>query len=89
MAPPTDTPDTARRLFLLDGHSLAYRAYFALPASLATSTGQITYWSGLANDWRRLLTICIANFHISRRAQPESMPRPASLPGSFFSSSWL
>ncbi len=42
MAPPTDTPDTARRLFLLDGHSLAYRAFFALPPSLATSTGQIT-----------------------------------------------
>jgi DNA polymerase-1 len=31
-----------RRLFLLDGHSLAYRAFFALPATLATSTGQIT-----------------------------------------------
>jgi DNA polymerase-1 len=30
------------RIFLLDGHSLAYRAYFALPATLATSTGQIT-----------------------------------------------
>jgi DNA polymerase-1 len=31
-----------RRLFLLDGHSLAYRAFFALPASLATTTGQVT-----------------------------------------------
>ena len=31
-----------RRLFLLDGHSLAYRAFFALPPTLATSTGQIT-----------------------------------------------
>jgi DNA polymerase-1 len=31
-----------KRLFLLDGHSLSYRAYFALPTSLATSTGQIT-----------------------------------------------
>ena len=42
VAASTDTPGTARRLFLLDGHSLAYRAFFALPASLATSTGQIT-----------------------------------------------
>ena len=42
MAPPNDTPDTVRRLFLLDGHSLAYRAFFALPPSLATTTGQIT-----------------------------------------------
>jgi len=31
-----------QRLFLLDGHSLSYRAFFALPTSLATSTGQIT-----------------------------------------------
>ena len=30
------------RLFLLDGHSLSFRAYFALPPSLATSTGQVT-----------------------------------------------
>src|SRR4051794_29762006 len=34
--------DPPRRLFLLDGHSLSYRAFFALPTSLATSTGQIT-----------------------------------------------
>ena len=32
----------APRLFLLDGHSLSFRAFFALPTSLATSTGQIT-----------------------------------------------
>src|SRR5438105_5035740 len=31
-----------KRLFLLDGHSLSFRAYFALPPSLATSTGQVT-----------------------------------------------
>jgi DNA polymerase I len=34
--------DSPRRLFLLDGHSLAYRAYFALPPTLATTTGQVT-----------------------------------------------
>ncbi|HJP65331.1 MAG TPA: DNA polymerase I, partial [Actinomycetota bacterium] len=31
-----------KRLFLLDGHSLSYRAFFALPPSLATTSGQIT-----------------------------------------------
>jgi DNA polymerase I len=31
-----------KRLFLLDGHSLSYRAFFALPTSLATTTGQVT-----------------------------------------------
>lgn len=30
------------RIFLLDGHSLSYRAFFALPETLATSTGQVT-----------------------------------------------
>ncbi len=39
----TDDGVPARgRLFLLDGHSLAYRAYFALPTTLATSSGQVT-----------------------------------------------
>jgi len=34
--------DPQRRLFLLDGHSLSYRAFFALPTTLATTTGQVT-----------------------------------------------
>jgi DNA polymerase-1 len=34
--------DAPRRLFLLDGHSLAYRAFFALPPTLATSSGTVT-----------------------------------------------
>jgi DNA polymerase-1 len=36
------TAETARRLFLLDGHSLAFRAFFALPESLATTSGTVT-----------------------------------------------
>jgi DNA polymerase-1 len=42
---PRVTPRAAeppRRLFLLDGHSLSYRAFFALPTTLATSSGQVT-----------------------------------------------
>ena len=31
-----------RKLLLLDGHSLAYRAFFALPDTLVTSSGQVT-----------------------------------------------
>ncbi|OYN89847.1 DNA polymerase I [Parenemella sanctibonifatiensis] len=30
------------RLLLIDGHSVAYRAFFALPDTLATRTGQVT-----------------------------------------------
>jgi DNA polymerase-1 len=33
---------TTKRIFLLDGHSLSYRAYFALPTDLATTSGQVT-----------------------------------------------
>src|SRR3981081_1982619 len=34
-----DTSAGDRRLFLIDGPSLVYRAFFALPESIATSTG--------------------------------------------------
>jgi len=34
--------EAARPLVLLDGHSLAYRAFFALPSDLQTTTGQVT-----------------------------------------------
>jgi DNA polymerase-1 len=39
---PDAPPDAPRRLLILDGHSLAYRAFFALPSTLATTTGQVT-----------------------------------------------
>jgi DNA polymerase-1 len=38
----TPTGEGPRRLFLLDGHSLSYRAFFALPTTLVTSSGQVT-----------------------------------------------
>ncbi len=34
--------ETTEKYVLIDGHSLAYRAYYALPADLATSSGQTT-----------------------------------------------
>jgi DNA polymerase-1 len=40
--PAGTTPATTRPLILLDGMSLAFRAYFALPADLATSAGIVT-----------------------------------------------
>ena len=40
---PADTPPAPQRLLLLDGHSLAYRAFFALPVeNFSTTTGQHT-----------------------------------------------
>ncbi|MGH2728357.1 MAG: 5'-3' exonuclease, partial [Actinomycetota bacterium] len=43
-SPKPERPDASGsdRLLLLDGHSLAYRAFFALPTSLVTTTGQVT-----------------------------------------------
>jgi DNA polymerase I len=38
-APPVAPGASERRLFLIDGPSLVYRAFFALPESIATSTG--------------------------------------------------
>jgi DNA polymerase-1 len=35
-------PDDSRELFLIDGNSLAYRAFFALPESIGTSDGRPT-----------------------------------------------
>ena len=39
---PSIPGERPKRFFLLDGHSLSYRAFFALPPSLATSSGQLT-----------------------------------------------
>ncbi len=37
-----EPPAGERRLFLIDGPSLVYRAFYALPESIATSTGEPT-----------------------------------------------
>ncbi|MDX6572933.1 MAG: polymerase, partial [Gaiellales bacterium] len=52
-----DGPARASRLFLIDGNSLAYRAYYALPEELATTDGFPTNaLLGFANMLMRLLT---------------------------------
>jgi len=48
MAKPSTKPavpserKSGRKLLVLDGHSLTYRAFFALPDTLATTSGQVT-----------------------------------------------
>ncbi|WP_425953817.1 DNA polymerase I [Xylanimonas sp. McL0601] len=43
MTTPAPTRHTGRpRLLLIDGHSMAYRAFFALPDTMATTSGQVT-----------------------------------------------
>ena len=49
--------ETPRELFLIDGNSMAYRAFFALPETIATSKGQPTNAIfGLASMLVKLLT---------------------------------
>ncbi|MFT4049082.1 MAG: DNA polymerase I [Solirubrobacterales bacterium] len=48
--------DTDRKLYLLDGNSLAYRAFFALPDTFVNSKGMPTgALFGLANMWLKLI----------------------------------
>lgn len=46
---------TRPKLYLIDGHSLAYRAFFALPPSMMTTSGQPT--NALYGFARMLFTI--------------------------------
>lgn len=53
----SEGPDGSGELFLIDGNSLAYRAFFALPESMATSDGRPTNAIyGLASMMVKLLT---------------------------------
>lgn len=47
-------------LALIDGHSIAYRAFFALPADLATTSGQVT---NAAYGFTRMLIKLLADHH--------------------------
>jgi DNA polymerase-1 len=40
--PEASTDQAPRRLVLVDGHGLAFRAFYAVPPSLATSSGELT-----------------------------------------------
>ena len=79
--------DTRPRLLLLDGHSLAYRAFFALPVENFSTHGQPTnavygFTSMLINILRDEQPTHIAvAFDVSRRrSAPRSTPstRPAA-----------
>ena len=75
-APAVPTSSGARpRLLLLDGHSLAYRAFFALPVeNFSTTTGQPTnavygFTSMLINVLRdEQPTHIVVAFDVSRRS---------------------
>src|SRR5688572_11374014 len=41
-ASPSPAKSDSHKVLLLDGHSLAFRAFFALPETLVTSSGQVT-----------------------------------------------
>src|SRR3954467_6783612 len=56
-APATTKKKKPPELFLIDGNSLAYRAFFALPESIATHDGRPTNAIyGLASMFAKMLT---------------------------------
>ena len=62
-------------LFLLDGMSLAFRAFFALPDTLATSSGVVT---NALHGFVSMLT------YIVREHQPGALAVAFDLPGDTF-----
>lgn len=52
-------------LVLVDGHSIAYRAFYALPDTLATSAGQVT---NAAFGFARMLVRLLSDYPVDRMA---------------------
>jgi DNA polymerase-1 len=65
---------TASPLVLLDGHSLAYRAFFALPSDLQTTTGQLT---NVVYGFTTMLVKLFGDFSPDRIAVCFDLGRPA------------
>ncbi|HEX4908230.1 MAG TPA: DNA polymerase I [Actinomycetes bacterium] len=70
----TSEPPTASPLVLLDGHSLAYRAFFALPSDLQTTTGQLT---NVVYGFTTMLVKLFGDFSPDRIAVCFDLGRPA------------
>ena len=76
-------------LFLIDGNSLAYRAFFALPESIATHDGRPTNAIyGLASMFAKMLidhdpaavVVCWDAGLVGPRARPTSPTSPSASP---------
>ena len=65
---------SASPLVLLDGHSLAYRAFFALPSDLQTTTGQVT---NAVYGFTTMLVKLFGDFSPDRIAVCFDLGRPA------------
>jgi DNA polymerase-1 len=70
----TSEAPTAPPLVLLDGHSLAYRAFFALPSDLQTTTGQLT---NVVYGFTTMLVKLFGDFSPDRIAVCFDLGRPA------------
>ena len=67
-------PPSASPLVLLDGHSIAYRAFFALPSDLQTTTGQLT---NVVYGFTTMLVKLFGDFSPDRIAVCFDLGRPA------------
>ena len=73
-ASPSGTGTATAPLLLLDGHSLAYRAFFALPSDLQTTTGQLT---NVVYGFTTMLVKLFGDFAPDRIAVCFDLGRPA------------
>ncbi|HEV3497963.1 MAG TPA: 5'-3' exonuclease H3TH domain-containing protein, partial [Actinomycetes bacterium] len=70
----TSAPPSTSPLVLLDGHSLAFRAFFALPSDLQTTTGQLT---NVVYGFTTMLVKLFGDFSPNRIAVCFDLGRPA------------
>src|SRR5947209_6282889 len=65
--------DAVSTLMLLDGNSLAYRAFFALPTDMATASGQVT---NAVFGFTRMLIYLLKEHHPDGLAVAFDRPEP-------------
>src|SRR5580658_5050619 len=61
------------RLMLIDGNSILYRAFFALPTTLATASGQVT---NAVFGFMQMLTLLISEHHPDQLVATFDRPEP-------------
>src|SRR5947199_5317067 len=64
---------TMAKILLLDGNSLAYRAFFALPTDMATASGQVT---NAVFGFTRMLIVMLRDHHPDGLAVAFDRPEP-------------
>ena len=71
----------AQRLLIVDGHAYAYRAFYALPADMATSSGQVT---NAVYGFTAMLAKVVSDLGVASRSAVDDLERDADLVANAF-----